>query len=126
MTLGDRLLIVAILISSAIAALFIYLKPFNKELINEQTVIISCKGAVIKKVTLSEKRHGKTFNVMGRIGLVTVETLGKQIRIQEAPCHDRLCIRQGWISRPGQSIVCMPSELLITIEGNSPVDAVTR
>lgn len=37
-------------------------------------------------------------------------------RIKEASCPDRLCIRMGRISRSGQSVVCLPNRVVITIE----------
>lgn len=45
------------------------------------------------------------------------------VRISEADCPDGLCVRQGVISRAGQSIVCLPARVAVTIEGGG-VDAV--
>ena len=44
--------------------------------------------------------------------------------IEEADCPDGLCIRQGRISRTGESILCLPHELVITIAGKKDADAV--
>jgi hypothetical protein len=51
---------------------------------------------------------------------------GKRIRMKEANCPDKICVRQGWIEKPGDSIVCIPGEIIIRIEGAAPLDAVTR
>ena len=44
----------------------------------------------------------------------------------EAKCPDLLCVRQGKIRYTGQSIICLPNRLTVTVEGGEPdeVDAV--
>ena len=37
--------------------------------------------------------------------------------MEEADCPDRLCVRQGAVSRVGESIICLPHELVVTVEG---------
>ncbi len=37
--------------------------------------------------------------------------------VREASCPDKLCVRQGRIQKTGQSIVCLPNRLTVSIEG---------
>ena len=37
--------------------------------------------------------------------------------LTEASCPDKLCVRQGAISETGQSIVCLPNRVIVTIVG---------
>lgn len=46
--------------------------------------------------------------------------------IETADCPGEDCVRQGSISRAGQSIVCLPNHLVVAIEGHSDVDVVVR
>lgn len=48
--------------------------------------------------------------------------------ISQATCPDHICIRQGRISYDGQTIVCLPNKLVVTIRGGeSPgTDAVSQ
>ncbi len=50
--------------------------------------------------------------------------------VTEADCPDKLCIKQGKISHNGESIICLPHKLVITIRGTSnntnPIDAITN
>ena len=50
-------------------------------------------------------------------GKNTIEIKDGKVRMTEADCPNHLCVRQGWISFSGQSIVCLPNELSVTITG---------
>lgn len=47
--------------------------------------------------------------------------------ISDADCPDRLCVSQRMISRRGESIICLPHKLVITIDSDQEgeLDAVT-
>ena len=48
-------------------------------------------------------------------------------RVVDADCPDRLCVRQGWIRYSGESIVCLPHKLVVTVRGSEhDLDAVAR
>ena len=42
---------------------------------------------------------------------------GGRVCVEEAECPDKICVRTGEISRVGQSIVCVPAEVVIRITG---------
>ncbi len=48
------------------------------------------------------------------------------IAISSAECPDQVCVKTGAISREGESIVCVPNKIVITIEGASLVDAISN
>lgn len=47
-----------------------------------------------------------------------VVTTGHRIAITEANCADQVCVRKGAISRPGDTIVCLPHKLLIEVKSS--------
>lgn len=51
------------------------------------------------------------------------------VYLREASCPDKLCVHQGSISYVGQSVICLPNQVTVTIAGQSgkkePLDAVT-
>lgn len=51
-----------------------------------------------------------------------------QVRMAQADCPDGLCIKQGHISKNGQSIICLPHELTVEIISGeaSMIDAVSE
>jgi hypothetical protein len=59
--------------------------------------------------------------------LNVVEVSGGRVRVVEADCPDRLCVRQGWIRYDGESIVCLPHKLVVTVRSTEgDLDAVAR
>ncbi|MBR6084684.1 MAG: NusG domain II-containing protein [Spirochaetales bacterium] len=46
-----------------------------------------------------------------------IEIRDGRVRMLEASCPNHLCIRQGWIRFEGQSIVCLPNKVTVTVRG---------
>lgn len=126
MTRGDKLLLAGLLLAALLSAGLLYGRlPLLHSEAATLRAVISVRGTIIRTIQLPTA--GRTrFVVQGRVGPSTIEIDGARLRILEAPCPEQICVRQGWISRPGQSVICMPGEILIRIEGAAPVDAVTR
>lgn len=55
---------------------------------------------------------------------VTIRVQDRRVCILQADCPDQVCVRTGWISRPGQGIVCVPNRVAVEIDGALGVDAV--
>ena len=45
-----------------------------------------------------------------------------EVWVEEADCPTQDCVHTGHISRSGQSIVCLPARVIITLEGGQPAD----
>lgn len=52
-------------------------------------------------------------------GTNTVEVSHGRVRVTEADCPDGICERSGWIEYAGESIVCLPHKLIVTVRGGS-------
>lgn len=52
----------------------------------------------------------------GRYNLVKLTAAG--IFVEEANCPDQICVKWGKITKPGQTIVCLPHKVVIKIIGN--------
>ena len=39
--------------------------------------------------------------------------------MEEADCPDKLCMNQGRISKAGQTIICLPNRIMVTIKGGT-------
>lgn len=55
----------------------------------------------------------------------TVVVENGRVCVSAADCPDRICVRQGRIFRVGESIVCLPHKLVVTVRGTGAgLDAV--
>ena len=75
------------------------LTPFKKEIID---------------LTLNRK-----LRIKGENGFLVLEIKNKKVRVIKSTCRNKICIKTGWISKEGESIVCVPNRVIIKILGNS-------
>jgi hypothetical protein len=91
----------------------------------ELTVSITVNGE--EYLTLPLTRELEEITVEGYRGESYVEIDDGKVRMVDSACPDKLCVRSGWISRPGESIVCLPNRVVIEIKsGEGGPDAVNR
>ena len=50
-------------------------------------------------------------------GTNTIEIKDGKVRMIEAQCPNHLCVHQGWIGLEGQSIVCLPNKVTVSVCG---------
>jgi len=126
MTRGDKFLLAGLLLLSLLLMAALYSRfSFFPESTKTVQAVISVQGAVDRRISLPVETRS-SFPVMGRVGPSVVEIDGGRLRMLEALCPGRVCVNQGWIEHAGESIICIPGEIVIRIEGATPVDAVTR
>lgn len=61
----------------------------------------------------------RTYTVPGRKGQITLSVQGRSVRIIDASCKHKTCVKMGSIHAPGQHLICIPNGLRITIEGEA-------
>ena len=79
--------------------------------------VVKVDGKEIARYPLS--KDGR-FELNGGSNILVIE--GGTARVVEADCPDKLCVRQGAISRTGEAIVCLPNRLTVTIIGAQSTD----
>lgn len=52
-------------------------------------------------------------------GHMVVEVSGGAVRVREADCPDKVCVLTGWISAPGDMIVCVPYRVVVRVAGEN-------
>ncbi len=63
------------------------------------------------RIVLGEGGHTNTLVIENGTAQVTA-----------ADCPDQICVRQGAVRFAGESIVCLPHRLVVTVEGGTPSD----
>jgi hypothetical protein len=123
MTKTDRQLFLALLLIGML--LFVCSKFFFYQPNTQSRMVIKVSGEIVKTIILHEGSPLERYNIEGKKGQAIVETKGLKVRMLEAPCPDQICVNQGWIDSPRQTIVCVPNEIVIYLDEEASVDAIT-
>ncbi|MEN8209310.1 MAG: NusG domain II-containing protein [Candidatus Fermentibacteria bacterium] len=62
-----------------------------------------------------ELQADSVFNVTGSLGEMHITIQNESARITSSPCPGQDCVRQGWLGKPGDLAVCVPSGVFIVI-----------
>ncbi|MBS3937890.1 MAG: NusG domain II-containing protein [Peptococcaceae bacterium] len=83
-----------------------------------QQATILVDNRPVETVVLDPALGMRQVVVQGVRGETVIEIDGPSIRIIASDCPDKLCIKMGRKSRPGEVIVCLPNRVVIRIDGN--------
>ena len=109
---NDLLLAAALLLLGGALALFLWLTRQAGGI-----VIVQIDGKIVMELPLSED----TQIVLGEGARTnTLIIAGGKAQVVEASCPDQICVRQGAVQYAGESIVCLPHRLVITVRGGAP------
>ena len=112
----DIVIIVLLLIISFTPHL-IFFKTSQKGSKNNYA-IIKVDGKIHKKIDLSNVKNNEKVNLNLPNGKNTLLIKNNSIQMDSANCNDALCVKQGNISKVGQTIICLPHKLIIEIKGD--------
>lgn len=73
-------------------------------------------GKLVTKVDLNKVQEPQYINLEDGIKLTILAEKGR-IRVLDADCPDKICVKAGWLVKPGDRAVCMPSKTIVMIEG---------
>lgn len=116
------IVIIVLLVCLSFTPHFIFAKSWSKDY-SSTYANIKISGKLYKDINLSSKNGEETFVINTDHGTNTIKINGNTIQIVEADCHDDLCVKQGIISKVGQSVICLPHELIIEIKGEESNDS---
>lgn len=108
-----------------LASLFWLTDPSGAGSAAPASAVLSAGGRPLAELPL-DRPVRRTFALAH--GRLTVEVApGKGVRILESDCPAKVCLHHGWAAHTGETIVCVPNELIVEIEGEvSEYDAVIR
>lgn len=104
MTRNDFILI-AVLIIFSLTPLIIHSGENKKAVVKIDGVIVRELDLTTDETFILETSDGKNF----------VEVRGGNVRVVEANCPDKICVRRGAIKNVGEVIACVPHNLLIEV-----------
>ncbi|EAX48117.1 protein of unknown function DUF1312 [Thermosinus carboxydivorans Nor1] len=81
-------------------------------------------GRLVRTVTLREGYH-EEIRLGGASRFNIVEIDGTRVRVRDADCPDRLCVRTGWVMAEPQQVVCLPYRVVVKVVSSVPPDVDT-
>lgn len=88
--------------------------------------VVYIDGVQTEKYNLSTDTEVDIVSSNGGHNVMKIS--GGECYLTDSNCPDKICVHQGKISQNGQSIICLPHKLVITIESNNKaeVDTISR
>jgi hypothetical protein len=86
-----------------------------------KTADVYMSGKLVAKLSLGR-------DIVYKIKNMEIEVSKGRVRVEKSDCPRQICVHQGWISAPSQTLVCVPNKMLVEIEGSGGsggYDAVT-
>lgn len=109
----DALVALIIALLAVAAALWFYL-PRSQS--GQLTVVISVAGEETRRVPLSDFTE---TTVTGGSYTLRVSSRDGGVAVTDSDCPTQDCVHTGVIIRAGQSIVCLPAQVVVHLEGTA-------
>ncbi|MGO3733240.1 MAG: NusG domain II-containing protein [Vagococcus sp.] len=88
---------------------------------NQTMAIVSINGKEVDRYELTDQTpHKEKTYYPGKGQYNIIEMEGNKIRVKEDNSPDQIAVRTGWISKPGQTSICLPHKLVIEIKSQVP------
>lgn len=113
---GDFIIVIMV-ISLALVSTAV----FTQKQSDFSRVVISKDGKVLYDINLNEVNDRIDIKNLSEYNELIVVEHGR-VRFEVSDCPDQVCVRTGWISRPGQTAVCLPAGIIIKIVGEAKED----
>lgn len=109
---GDLILILLILV----IVIFVFtVRAFYKDS-SVNYIEVRSDGKLVKKIRLTENLN-LSLNIKSFEGSLTLEISDGKVYVEGSSCRDKLCEKTGKISNVGESIICLPNRISISIVG---------
>lgn len=83
-------------------------------------VEIKVQGENYKKVQLTGHTGREEIRIETNLGINVIEIVDEKVGMYEADCPDKVCYSPEYITRPGETIVCLPNRIVIEVKGEKP------
>ena len=111
LTRGDRAIYLVLVSALLLSFLCSLAAPLFRG--NAGTVRIDADGVV----SVFPLGTDADYTVTSRGYTLIVSVCGGGVSVSSADCPDRLCEKTGVIRCAGQSVVCLPARVIVTVEG---------
>lgn len=101
---------------AGLAAVILIFFAFNYLTSRKNAVLVevSVDGQILETYRLNETVNTVIESSRGGTNHLIIQDGG--VSISEASCPDKVCVHQGVIRETGQSLVCLPNKVIVTIK----------
>lgn len=107
---GDIVIILLGMTLSALLAMNTWGTPAGTRL------IIRSGGKVVAESSMLENRE---IQIAGSLGVSSITIQGGRARVSRDPSPRQYCVKQGWLSREGETALCLPNQVSLQVLGTS-------
>jgi Uncharacterized protein conserved in bacteria len=90
---------------------------------NKKEAFVYYENKEILKIDLS---NDKNYTVKGYNGKIVIEVKNKKLRIIKETSPLNICSKMGYISASGQTLVCLPNKVIVSIKSKENIDGVVK
>lgn len=113
---NDLLIIIAVCV---VTIILLIPRFFGSE---KLTAEISVDGQIIKEIELDKTEGMYQFTTETEPAVTITAEKGK-ICVSDAKCHDKLCVKCGWLTSDGDMAVCLPAKVVVSVHGSEAKNA---
>lgn len=116
---GDILVFFIILIAFLS---YLGIKQINKQT-DDKDIVIEIDGKEYRRIPMDEIKEESLIHIdLSSDRFIDILIKEDGVYVNDVVCPDRICVKTGLINKVGQTIVCLPNKVLITIEGRKELE----
>ena len=96
---------------------FFALADFKNDYKNLKAVI-KVDGEIYKEIKLTDN-YNNFIEINSKFGYNKISIEKNRVKMEDADCDDRICVKEKEISKPHQALICLPNRVIVYIEGGT-------
>lgn len=122
---GDYILIFLIIIISVCSILYMTIST-GSQLYMQKKVIIELDGKLYKEILIDEETS-LIIDIEENHIKNKIHIENNKVFMEESNCNNQICVKQGYIEKSNQMIVCLPNKISVRIEGiDNEIDVISE
>lgn len=116
---GDLvLLLIGVIIAISVTGFYLKTGEAAQDTASEHRIaVITRNGDKIAELDLNKLNKPRYFRFHDGIDVTILAQKGS-IKFVDADCPDKICVKTGTLTKPGQQAICMPSKTIVRILDN--------
>jgi hypothetical protein len=115
----DVIIIISLLLISSL-----FLLIFNMQSSNEVKKVIEIQvgDEIYRRIAIKSDDYKETIPIKSNLGVNILRIHDGGIEMIDSDCRNNICINTGFVSKPGEMIVCLPHKVLVQIKDKTELE----